>query len=713
MSGLNNYRSNRRRGSRRRAAAVIVSCAVAMSASAQSGDEEAIEEIVVQGTPSRIPSDLSSVPGSITVVGAEELQRQSLFSNDLGEILERTVPGFGVSSSASFSNFSQTLRGRKPAVFIDGIPTTVPLRDGGRDLRVISPGAVGQVEVIRGATSVYGLGGAGGLINYATRLPGDGPAEFRTDVSAGVSLTHPSDSTNYTLQQSALGRADRLSYVFSGFYETYNSLFDAQSDRIPPDPQGQGGIADSDSFNLFGKLGLDLSDEQSVFLTLNYYETEQDTDFSNGVGEFGSRPSPAVAVPPLGEDQSTENLVAALRYEHRELFGGRFNVQAFFSDYEAVFGFFEPPVFPPDGGQSLIDAERYGLRIDGESTLADGRLNLLWGVDYVEDETSQPMTDGRLLVPVMEQESIAPFIQAELAAGDMVKLVGGIRQEDAEISVGTFTTIPIFDPFLPGGVTIRGGSVDYDETLFNVGLVFTPFGDSAGPVNGIDIYAGFSQGFTVNDFGRALRSTTVDTISDFNFEAQVIDSYEIGARGDFGATRASFAAFRSESDFGSSFNAVTLELLRAPEEIWGVEATLDAEPTEDWRFGASVSWVDGTVENGGVESNLDTSRIPPLKFVSYAEYDATDDWSLRGQITYSARQARFDDQQVFGRADVEAYALVDVLARGRVGPGRLSIAINNLLNEYYFTPDAFRFANDAQFTAGVGMTARVTYSIEY
>lgn len=692
------------------AAGALLPVTLAAQQTDRADDDRPLEEIIVRGIGSRLPADLSSVPGSVTIIGAEELGEQSLFSNDLGEILQRSVPGFGVSSSGSFSNFSQTLRGRKPAVFIDGVPTTVPLRDGGRDLRVISPGAVDSVEVIRGSTALYGLGGAGGLINYVTREPGDGAAEYRTDVSLGTSLTHGGDSANYTLQQSAQGRSDRLSWVLSGFYESYRSLYDAKGKRIPPDPQGQGGIADTDAFNVFAKLGFDLSPSQSLFLAANVYEIEQDTLYSNGAGAFASRPAPAVSQKPLGEGQGTENTLLSLRYVNDEFLGGALGAQVFYSAYEAVFGFFPPPVFPPDGGQSLIDAERTGLRFDVSTAIdtANFKGNLLWGIDFVTDTTSQPMGDGRLLVPEMKQESLAPFLQAEFAVRDTLTLTGGLRYENAEISTGTFTTIAIVNPSLPGGVTVQGGKVDYSEMLFNAGFVWSR------PGSGIDIYGGFSQGFTVNDFGRALRSTTVGTISEFDFKAQAIDSYELGLRGAGEVLDWSLAVFFSTSELGSSFNAVTLELVRAPEDIWGAELAVNARASEAFTVWGSISWVDGEVESApGAVEELDTSRIPPVKLTAGIEWAPQEDWRVLAQITHSAAQRRFENQPVFGRADIEAYTLLDVSVTRGVGPGQLTLAFGNLLNEYYFTPDAYRFAGNGTFTSGVGATARLTYSLGY
>ena len=712
-------------------AASLVAGAIPFAAAAQDtsgADERSV--IIVTGQ-SRISPDLASTPGSVTILSTEDIEAQSKFGNDLGEILQRTVPGFGVSSSGSYSNFSQTLRGRKPAVFIDGVPTTTPLRDGGRDLRLISPAAIGQIEVIRGATALYGLGGAGGLINYATREPGLNGFQGRTDVAVGMSFTHPSDSLNFSIDQMFEGGSENLGFLASGYYETFDSLFDASGDRILPNPQGQGGIAESEAYNLYGKVVGRFGDDQSLALSGNFYRFSQDPDYSAvpGSGDFGSTPPIAQEVPPLGNSEFTENWMVIGRYQHENLLGSRFTLLGYYGEYTARFGFNNAPVFPPNGGQSLIAAERWGARADFVTPLNifGSGGDVLWGLDYACDDTSQPVEfrpdplpllppltgPTGLLAPLMEQESIAPFVQFNLPVGEILTVRGGLRWENADVSVDTFTTVPLFAPSLLGNVTVEGGTLDYEEFLFNFGAVLSPF---AGDLDGLSLFAGFSQGFSVGDFGRALRSTTVGSISEFNFQPQIIDSYEVGIRADYDTFKASLAGFYSTSEFGSTFNSVTLELVRAPEEVWGLEATVEVFPSPDWNLGATYSIVDGNVENvtTGATSPLDTSRINPPKATLYAVYAPSEDFAVRLNFTHSGRQSRFPgNPQVFGRADVEAYSLVDLSITGAVGPGNLTFAVNNLLNEEYFTPDAFRFATADQFTRGTGTTGRLSYSIEY
>lgn len=678
---------------------------------------ETVEEVTVSATRSRLPANLESVPGSVTILDAAQLQKQTQFSNDLGEILQRTVPGMGLSSGGSYSNAFQTLRGRKPAVFIDGVPATVPLRDGGRDLRLVSPSAIGRVDVIRGATAIYGLGAAGGVINYATREATPGEREMRTSVGMASSLTHASDSLNWSVEQSAVAAGDRFSIVASGHYEVYDSLFDAKGKRIIPDPQRQGGIADTKTYDYFGKLGFNITDDASIYLSTNAYSNIQDTQYIAGTGVFGSVATVSNRGEPLGEDKLTDSQTTILRYVQKGLFlDSELNVSGYYNEYDARYGFALPPEnFPPTGGQTQIESERWGVRSDVYTPLTIGGRtgSVLWGVDYTHDTSVQVLLDGRVYVPELVAKSIAPFFQLELPVSDWLNVRGGVRYDDTKISVNTFTTIAS-SPTLLGGVTVQGGEVGFDGLVGNIGVATSPIAD--GTFEGFSFYAGFSQGYSIGDFGRALRSTRAPSVDVFNFKADTVNSWELGMRTNRDGVNTQLALFYSTSDYGSTYNALTYELLRAPEKLWGAEFSVDADVTDDWRMGASISWVEGDTQNvtTGAWTKLDTTRIGPIKSMVYIDHDIGENWQVRGQFMHSARQARFpNNPAVFGRADVEAYSLLDLSLSGKVGPGTLAIAINNALNEYYFTPDSWRYANSAYFSQGQGATMRVTYSVTY
>ncbi|HEX2239028.1 MAG TPA: TonB-dependent receptor plug domain-containing protein [Gammaproteobacteria bacterium] len=194
------------------------------------------------------------------------------------------------------SNYGQTLRGRNFLVLIDGVPQSTPLRDAARDLRTIDPAAIERIEVIRGSTAVYGFGAAGGIVNIITRQPRKGEQLRSTTIGADVALTHPGDSWGGSLSQTVSGGNERFDYLLSLTGETIGSFFDAEGDRIPPDPLGaQGGLADTDAVNLLGKVGMDLNNQRLQFTTNYYDEIKQDTDFITQPGVLRSQK--AIAVP--------------------------------------------------------------------------------------------------------------------------------------------------------------------------------------------------------------------------------------------------------------------------------------------------------------------------------------------------------------------------------------------------------------------------------
>jgi iron complex outermembrane receptor protein len=688
--------------------------AMAQATAARAADKPtAVSEVVI--TSSRIPVDLKSVPGSVTLIGRAKLDEQAQYSSDLGQILSATVPGLALASSGSASNSDQTLRGRAPAVFVDGVPISTPLRNGGRDLRVISPSAIDQIEVVRGATAVYGLGGAGGLINYVTRDPSSGPVQFQTDAAAGLSLTNPSGSGNWSIDQSASGRVGRFTFLASGYYESYSSLFDSSGNRLPPDPQLQGGIADTRSYSVFGKVGFDVTDDQHIYLSASTFKVEQKTGYSATPGLWDVTGATAVAVPPRGSPQYTHSNVYTGRYVIDDLAGSRVEFALYSADYASRFPFNPLPTFPPNGGQSEITSRKAGIRFDVNTPLKlfQRTGSLLWGLDAGKDNTAQPLTDGRYLVPHMKQTSVAPFAQFDVQATDWLNVRGGVRFEKSSVSVGGFTTIPLSTSSL-GGVTVAGGKLNYEKALFNLGAVVHPF--SGGPLEPFSVYGGYSQGFSVGDFGRALRATNSTSIAQFDFKPQIIDSYEVGLRVNYPSFRAQVAAYYNSSQLGSTFNAVTLALVRAPEHIWGYEVSFDGTPTGRFGWGGSLSWVNGRTQNTttAVWSPLDDTRIPPLKATFYAQQDLSDRWRVRGQLTYSGSESRFPgNPRVFGRGDIAAFALADLSVSYRSELGVWTLAVNNLLNERYFTPDAYIYASNLNFTAGQGATARLTYSVKY
>jgi iron complex outermembrane receptor protein len=402
------------------------------------------------------------------------------------------------------------------------------------------------------------------------------------------------------------------------------------------------------------------------------------------------------------------------------------HAQAYYRDYLTRFGPYDGRPYASLGNsiiQSFIDSERLGGRLEIETELPfRSTPSLLWGVDYTDETTSQPASiidaavfDGsgglvfetvgeRPWVPPVNTRSLGLFAQLAWSPFERLMLRGGVRHERARVDVDDFTTIQ--------GVAIGGGELDYAPVLFNAGAV-VDVTDAA------NLYASFSQGFSLADIGRLLRGVPAGfVLGSQGFEAQKVDQYEIGARAFWSSVQASLSGFYNESDLGSTFNQ-ELEIVRAPEQVYGIEATLDAAPVDRLKLGGTFTWTEGDfyLEKENRFIPLNGYRIQPRKVTAYLEHLTFPGWKNRIQLLHSGSRDRLFEvnPEIYGAAPVEASTVVDALSSIEVGPGTLNLGVENLLNEQYFPVVSQLEAQYGNFyRAGArGATLSLGYSVRY
>ena len=681
--------------------------------------EEPIDVIV---TATRTEEDPNDVPRSVTVIPREQIQQQTNLSRDLGEVLGKVVPGLAPPTQ-SLSTFGQSLRGRNTLVLIDGVPQSTS-RNVFRDLRTIDPSAVERVEVLRGPTAIYGDGATGGVINIITRTPSEEKLTSTTELGLNSSLTNSEDSFGNNIQHLISGKEGNFDFTVSGSFTNTGSFFDARGDLIPPDPNGQGGIADAETINLLGKFGVEFDDEQRLQLTFNRFDTGQDTDYTTDpevnrlAGRQKARTRSGLS---LEDPQGTENTVLNLDYTHENIFGSRLQGQVYYRDLFTRFFPFDARTFRISDSplQSRVESEKVGGRLQLETPLFNqGAASLLWGVDYFNEETSQPVavfdpaiydssrglvfrqTEDRVWTPPLEQSSLGLFAQLNWDISEQVNVRGGIRHESADVNVDDFTTL--------AGNNIGGGELDFNATLFNVGAVFHA-------TEQVNLFANFSQGFSLADIGLSLRNARAGfSVESLSPEPQKVDNYEVGVRGDWKSVQASLVGFYNESDLGTTFTAPGT-VIRAPEQVYGIEATLDVQPSNDWQLGGSVSFVEGDIDTGddGEYDPLDGFRIPPLILRAYVENETLPGWRNRLQALFSGSRDRFDDSTVFGRRAVESYFTLDYISSINIGSGTLQLGIENLFNDQYFPVVSQLQSEDTAYSAARGRTLSIRYSINW
>jgi len=158
-------------GTARTCFALAVLALLAAAAAAQE-DEPAepgeLEEMVVTATRTERP--LLNVPGSVTVIGLDEIAE--IGGADIGDVI-RDVEGvdvlkYGGAGSTTTAHLRGTA-GVHALVLVDGRIENSPSL-GSADLSALSPAFVERVEIVRGpASALYGAGAIGGVIQVFTR----------------------------------------------------------------------------------------------------------------------------------------------------------------------------------------------------------------------------------------------------------------------------------------------------------------------------------------------------------------------------------------------------------------------------------------------------------------------------------------------------------------------------------------------------------------
>ena len=701
----------------------LAQTAAAESAGQATGEQgRQIEEMIVTG--SRSPERLDEVTASVSVIDSEALQQDLKLTAELQNILSFRVPGMAPATNST-SNFGQTLRGRNALVMIDGVPQSTPLRNGALDVRTIDPATLQRIEVVKGATSVYGNGAAGGIINYITREAGDQAFNVQLTQQASVSQVESDDTASYRSSVTVDGTVDRFSYVFNATVDDNGLQRDAEGDIIGQAIYGLSGVR---AHSLFGKLGLQIDEDKSLSLTANYYDAEQverlidvTSSINDGTKTYAVKPAAGQSIPgePQGVDGNT-NIV--LQYRDDQLLANTsLTVDAYTQEIENVFfysTFFADATAGLSGGNSVILSEKDGLRINLESVFDFNGVEatFIYGADLLSDVTSQPLADGRIWVPEMDMSNGALYLQSKWVAGDWV-FKAGLRDEQVDIDVPDYTTLRMCgnNNVCRGGNPVAGGKLSYSDTTYNAGLrynaseAFSPF-------------ISYSQGFDVSDLGLLLRAASVPNLSQVQTQASVIDHYEIGVSGRYGVFNYELALYESESELGTA----TVESppgsglyvpVRAPQDIEGWEVALGLQASANLELGTTYSYVEGQDPDTGIY--LDARKIAPPKFTAWADYQMGDGLVASAQWMKVLNRDRFDPIDPVSRrysgaeAPVESYDVVNVSGSYGRDNWQVSLAVENLFNETYFPARAQAFTYGGYNTMGLGRTVKAGLTVDF
>lgn len=662
-----------------------------------------VELMPLEVTSSRTSSNLVPQVRQVNVIEREQLEQLRQGSDSLATLLAKSIPGMS-DSSRTVTDFGQTLRGRTMLILVDGVPLNTN-RDSSRNLANIDPALIERIEVIHGSSAIYGAGATGGIVNITTR-PAGGETRSETTLIGSSSLTQlDNDSLGGQLQHHLSGSQGQVDYALDFGARHMGGAFDAEGHRIAPEPS-QGDLFDSNAYNIGGKLGLRLDEDQRIQLALSHFDAKQDSDYTSDPSVAALPPGSVPAQPlkglKLDEQNRIKNSIANLEYSHEDLLGSKLSAQLYYRDYFTRFTPFDARAVATRGrnvDQVMQNSEVYGSRLTLRTPLGED-TELVWGGDLNRERSDMPLdifdpalydaSGGRVFekigkltyMPELTTVSTGVFTQLQHRFNEQWSIDGGLRYEYATAEFDDF--IPLSEIRNATPATVQGGKVRYDDVLSNIGVVYSP-------VEGQEIYAAFSQGFQLPDIGVQIRNARRGfDIDSSDLEPVKTNNYELGWRGSLGEqTLASLALFYTTSRLGDvqSFNN-GLILTRTKERVYGVEGSADwLTPDEAWGVGGTFTWMKGREKpDNGDWQDMTGYRVPPLKLTAHVQFKPTDVWSNRLQATYFASEDyRLNGVASFGRRDVDSYTTVDLISDYRLSKAdKVSVGIQNLLNRDYY-----------------------------
>ena len=192
---------------------VLMGAVFAAPATAQFADGELIRLAPISVTATRNPIRAFEYPGMVTVIGRDQIRAAQPSNAD--DVL-RSVPNVEFTGGPRRTGESPSIRGFDGAdviILLDGARQNFGSTHEGRFF--LDPSLLREVEVLRGpASSLYGSGGTGGVIEFRSEDVDTGPA--------GELLKRDVDTTGFRIDsRSRLHLSDRIAATFTYGGELY------------------------------------------------------------------------------------------------------------------------------------------------------------------------------------------------------------------------------------------------------------------------------------------------------------------------------------------------------------------------------------------------------------------------------------------------------------------------------------------------------------
>lgn len=693
-----------------------VATALAMSsqlATAQSVEsEESVERITVRGAffgqqaaaGVKTPTLLVNVPQSVSVVSAEQIAEQALFS--VADVMQYT-PGVSIGQGEDHRD-QITIRGQNTTAdfFVDG------LRDDVQYFRPLYN--LERVEILRGANALlFGRGGGGGVVNRVTKVA-ETSSDF-TRLSAGIDTFSAGSISIDTNKAIDANNAFRL----NGVFDTIDSHRD---------------FKDGERYALNPTYTWMVSDDTMVVSSYEYVNDDRLVD--RGVPSLNNAPLQGNRDTFFGDpdfnNTTLEAHIARIRVDHTLNQNWNINGTVQFADYDKAYQNLYPVNFNDEATTVTLDGYRdttgrenllFQLNLIGQFLTGSLEHTVLTGFEYGNQDTQNARQDAffadsqddqvtfaftnPLVIPAMtltdpvrdrasEVTFASAFIQDEIKLNDHWIIVAGLRYDNFDIDVEDLIEIE------NGAEDGNNGFLSSSDSQVSprAGIIYKPTDD-------ISVYASYSKSFLPRSGDQFLTLS----LSSAALDAEEFENKELGVKWNYSDRLSVTAAvFDVERENGTAQDPNNPEAsILTGTKTSGFEIQVVGNLTDKWTINAGYSNLDGE-EMGRVVNdqiaNRDLAQLPEHMLTIWNQYEISDQWRVGlGLIHQSEQYASLNNTTElpdFTRVDAAVYYDYsdDV---------RFQLNVENVFDEEYF-PAAH---NDNNISTGEPLNARISMQYQF
>ena len=691
-------------------------------------------------TANRTSQSISDIAATVLVIEGEEIAEQVQSGVDFKSALANLIPSLDVGSQ-SRTNASQNMRGRTTLVMIDGVSLNSS-RGISRQFDSINPFNIARIEVVSGASAMYGGGSTGGIVNIITKKGSDEDGVNGETWFGMKSGGNNSDDLEYQVAQSISIKKDDLDARLAVSFNQSGGMYDANGDMIIPDAN-QTGSQFVSQLDIMGNTGFQISDTKRIELTAQYYDSGQDSDYAVDYGtDFEGLFDDSVDVGisdglELKEQAQTIRTMLTASYSDTNFFNQTLNIQAFYrnesmrfspfadlSSYKYLYDNFGSANAKIGGDNHLsYSNSEQNTDIFGTKLVLTGepidKLEFVYGVDfdYETFEATQTLFDfsdaaesGGLVFneygeaernPSIDNTSIAAFLQSSYELTTKLTVNAGVRYQHTITEVGDFVPVTQQNQILLGYYSsadeIKGGEQSYSNFLVNAGLVYELSQQQQAWFN-------FAQGFEIPDPAKYYGKGSYDglasaalggaslpglgsnltgsstSVDGSPLEGVKTNSLELGWRLNDQNISSQFVAYISLSDkeLKANTSTYTLEILDNEVLTYGLEGQINYYLNNGLSLGSSFNYINTIVKEDGNSDKRNAAYASPSKIGAYVAWQN----SLIAARLQTTQMVSYEDDD---GNKLQSYNTVDLLTNFALPVGKLQVGITNLFNTDYET----------------------------